>query len=173
MNAYCFSRVLEIPGGKVISDGIRQMEAAPGGGYIVTIEDPEGFPVNFVYGQSLDNVEHKKPEKLIFNDETEKPRQKKFQRFKPGPAEVHKVSFRWPLADLRREILTYWYSLAILDFVFRTFQPRWTGIRGISTSFRRTFCTFLWDLPRTTGRKWHSLPTSTEARTWWITIPCS
>ncbi|EON65740.1 hypothetical protein W97_04979 [Coniosporium apollinis CBS 100218] len=84
-------KVLEIPGGKVISDGIRQMEVAPGGGYIVTIEDPEGFPVNFVYGQSLGNVEHKKPEKLIFNDETEKPRQKKFQRFKPGPAEVHKL----------------------------------------------------------------------------------
>jgi len=68
------------------------METAPGGGNIVTVEDPEGFPVNFIYGQEPVQVERKKPAKLIINDETDKPRERKFQRFEPGPAEVHKVS---------------------------------------------------------------------------------
>jgi hypothetical protein len=84
-------KVLSIPGATVSSDGVEEMKDAPGGGYIVTIADPEGFPVNFVWGQSEVREERKRPEKILLNDETDKPRQKSFQRYKPGPAEVHKV----------------------------------------------------------------------------------
>lgn len=86
-----------MPGAKVLSDGIEEMKDAPGGGYIVTIADPEGFPVNFIYGQAEVKEERKKPTKLLLNDESDKPRQKRFQRFQPGPAEVHKVSTYCPL----------------------------------------------------------------------------
>ena len=83
---------MKIPGVKVLSDGIEQLDGAPGGGIIVTVEDPEGYPVSFIHGQlSTENI-GKIPEKLLFNDETHKPRQRKFQRFEPGPAEVYKVS---------------------------------------------------------------------------------
>ena len=68
------------------------MADAPGGGSIVTIRDPEGFLVNFIYGQAPAEP-GKVPEKLIVNDETTKPRLGRFQRFEPGPAAVHKVDF--------------------------------------------------------------------------------
>jgi len=80
-----------VPGATVLSGGIEEMKDAPGGGFIVTIADPEGFPVNFVYGQAAVDKDKPKPAKLLFNDETDKPRQKRFQRFEPGPAEVHKL----------------------------------------------------------------------------------
>ncbi len=86
------SRVLDIPSVKVIGEGIQELSSAPGGGRIVTVEDPEGFPVSFVYGQSRPETVYETPEKLALNDETNKPRQRKFQRFEPGPAEVYKVS---------------------------------------------------------------------------------
>lgn len=85
-------KVLKLPGATVLTDGIEEMKDAPGGGYIVTIADPEGFLVNFIYGQAEVKEERAKPAKLQFNDEVDKPRQKAFQRFDPGPAEVHKVS---------------------------------------------------------------------------------
>lgn len=88
--ADCF-RVKKIPNVKVLSEDIQEMTNAPGGGHIVTVEDPEGFPINFVHGQSVSEVAYKTPEKLMFNDETHKPRQRKFQRFEPGPAEVYKL----------------------------------------------------------------------------------
>ena len=77
---------------KVLTTGVEEMKDAPGGGYIVSVEDPEGFPVNFVYGQQPVNEQRRRPEKIVVNDEFDKPRQKAFQRFDPGPAEVHKVS---------------------------------------------------------------------------------
>ena len=66
------------------------MRDAPGGGHIATILDPEGFPVNFIYGQTPAQPGDM-PEKLVFNDESTKARVRKFQRFEPGPAAVHKV----------------------------------------------------------------------------------
>lgn len=83
--------VLQIPNVRVLSNGIEEMKDAPGGGYIVSIADPEGFPVNFVFGQERKQPQEM-PEKLLINYEDEKPRQRKFQRFEPGPAAVHKVS---------------------------------------------------------------------------------
>jgi hypothetical protein len=66
------------------------MEDAPGGGYIVTLADPEGFPINLIYGQEPGKA-GEMPKKLPFNDESDKPRARQFARFKPGPAPVHKV----------------------------------------------------------------------------------
>jgi hypothetical protein len=84
-------RVIKIPGVRVTSNGIEVMENAPHGGYIVSILDPEGFPLSLVYGQ-LATEPRKMPERLEFNDEMEKPRVRKFIRFSPGPAAVYKVS---------------------------------------------------------------------------------
>ena len=83
-------KVLKLSEVQVTSDGIEEMKDAPGGGYLVSIIDPEGFPVNFVCGQEPGPA-GEMPEKLVFNDESTKPRQRKFQRFEPGPAAIHKL----------------------------------------------------------------------------------
>lgn len=57
---------------------------------MVKLIDPEGFPVNLMHGQTPAE-KGKYPEKLAINYETDKPRIRKFQRFEPGPAAVHKV----------------------------------------------------------------------------------
>lgn len=82
----CCCRATRIPG----ASQIEVLHDAPGGGFLVTLVDPEGFPVNLMYGQSPAEA-GKVPEKLILNFEDEKPRLRNFQRFKPGPAAVHKV----------------------------------------------------------------------------------
>jgi len=64
---------------------------SPGGGRIVTLHDPEGFPVSFVHGIEA-APKHDYPEKVIYNYEgDDKPRVRKFNRFTPGPAAVHKL----------------------------------------------------------------------------------
>lgn len=69
---------------------IEELTNAPGGGSRVTIYDPEGFPVNLLYGQEL--VEPGQlPKKLVYNFEEDKSRIGSFQRFTAGPAAVHKV----------------------------------------------------------------------------------
>lgn len=69
---------------------IQEIADAPGGGYLLTLTDPEGFPLNLIYGQApADAGEY--PSQLLVNYELEKPRVRKFQRFVPGPAAVHKV----------------------------------------------------------------------------------
>lgn len=70
---------------------IEELADAPGGGYMVTLQDPEGFPINLLFGQTLTNP-GPYPKILEINYETEKPRVRRFQRFQPGPAAVHKVS---------------------------------------------------------------------------------
>ncbi|KIN09009.1 hypothetical protein OIDMADRAFT_48845 [Oidiodendron maius Zn] len=83
-------KAMKIPGVRVASNGIEAMDNAPHGGYIVTILDPEGFPLNLVFGQSAPEL-RAGPERLEFNDEKEKPRVRKFLRFSPGPAAIHKL----------------------------------------------------------------------------------
>ena len=105
------SRAALIPG----AGKIEQLDDAPGGGKRITIIDPEGFPVNLIYGP--DQVARSKNtdrEKLIYNFETEKSRIGKFQRFKEGPAPVHKVrhKFLCKCAD----VLIILYSLVIMDY---------------------------------------------------------
>ncbi|KAJ5753266.1 hypothetical protein N7520_010183 [Penicillium odoratum] len=69
---------------------IQELTDAPGGGQMVTLTDPEGFPINLFYGQ-IPATPGVYPKKLEINFETEKPRVRKFQRFQPGPAAVHKL----------------------------------------------------------------------------------
>ena len=69
---------------------IEQMKDAPGGGYFLTVHDPEGFPINLMYGQRP-ATRGDLPEKIIQNYEVEKHRIRKFNRFTPGPAAVHKL----------------------------------------------------------------------------------
>lgn len=70
---------------------IEEIPNAPGGGYLLTLTDPEGFPINLMYGQTPGEP-GEYPSKLVLNYEAEKPRVRRFQRFVPGPAAVHKVS---------------------------------------------------------------------------------
>ena len=91
---------MKLPNAKSLSDGIEQLTDAPGGGYIVSIEDPEGFPVHFVWGQTTKTMDETMPANLLLNYETEKHRIGKFQRFQPGPAGVYKLGhFGFSLAD--------------------------------------------------------------------------
>ena len=82
----CRCRATRVPG----SGQIEEIHDAPGGGFIVTVVDPEGFPVNLMYGQTPAEA-GRVPEKLTLNFEEEKPRLRNFQRFQLGPAAVHKV----------------------------------------------------------------------------------
>lgn len=60
---------------------------------MVTVIDPEGFPLNLIHGQEP-AAPGRMPEQLVVNDESRKPRVRNFQRFTPGPAAVHKVPYR-------------------------------------------------------------------------------
>jgi hypothetical protein len=56
------------------------------------LTDPEGFPMNLIWGQESISTGHEAPpEKLVFNSGTDKPRVAQFLRFKDGPAAVHKL----------------------------------------------------------------------------------
>ena len=57
---------------------------------MVTLTDPEGYPVNLMHG-ALPAEVGKLPEKIVYNTESDKPRKRQFSRFQPGPAAVHKV----------------------------------------------------------------------------------
>lgn len=57
---------------------------------MVTLTDPEGFPMNLIFGQTPASA-GPYPDILEVNYEIEKPRVRRFQRFEPGPAAVHKV----------------------------------------------------------------------------------
>ena len=78
---------------------ISELKDSPGGGNMVTIYDPEGFPMNFIHGQQTREADPERPQ-LLVNFEKTKVRQGKFQRFKPGPAPVHKLGhFGLTIAD--------------------------------------------------------------------------
>ncbi|KAE8405431.1 Glyoxalase/Bleomycin resistance protein/Dihydroxybiphenyl dioxygenase [Aspergillus pseudonomiae] len=82
-----FDKASKLPSAGPVQD----LGDAPGGGSIVTITDPEGFPFNVVYGQTTPATETKYPEHIILNYTDEKSRQRKFNRFETGPAAVHKL----------------------------------------------------------------------------------
>jgi hypothetical protein len=69
---------------------IEPLSGAPGGGFLVTVHDPEGMPISFIHGQEPGTA-GVAPEPLIVNTETDKPRKRRFHRFKEGPAAIHKV----------------------------------------------------------------------------------
>ncbi|KAK6442804.1 hypothetical protein LTR95_000963 [Oleoguttula sp. CCFEE 5521] len=109
-------KATQLPG----ASRIEEMMDAPGGGYIVTIQDPEGFPINLMYGQTL-RRKGELPPKILLNDETDKPRVRKFNRFTPGPAAVHKLG-HYGLCVQNFEKQLKWYTrnfnLAPTDFLF-------------------------------------------------------
>lgn len=98
---------------------------------MVTLTDPEGFPVNLIYGQKAAE-KGKYPDKLAVNYEDEKPRIRRFLRFQPGPAAVHKV--RTHHKAIRNHVkLTAIRSLGILDSVRKSLTSWSRSTPQIST----------------------------------------
>lgn len=99
---------------------IEEMSEAPGGGHFLSLTDPEGFPVNLMYGQKPAPV-GQLPEKIVYNDETNKPRVRRFNRFTPGPAAVHKLG-HYGLCVQQFDDMLKWYTtnfnLAPTDFMY-------------------------------------------------------
>lgn len=88
-------RAASLPG----SSAVEKLNDAPGGGYQVTVYDPEGFPINLLHGQNegseeehLDGVRSPFAHKLVYNHAKEKARLGAYQRFTTGPAAVYRVS---------------------------------------------------------------------------------
>lgn len=52
------------------------MANAPGEGSLVTITDPEGYPLNVIFGQEPTNANVSHPDKLVVNFTGEKPRRR-------------------------------------------------------------------------------------------------
>jgi catechol 2,3-dioxygenase-like lactoylglutathione lyase family enzyme len=103
-------------------DGIVDLAAqdVPGGGHMVTLTDPEGFPIHLLHGQT-ESRPGPMPEILATNYEQEKPRVKRFQRFKPGPAAVHKLGhFGLCVEDFAKtsEWYTRTFNFAPTDFLY-------------------------------------------------------
>ena len=102
--------------------------AAPGGGEVVTLTDPLGFHVHLVHGQEETSGANLDLEKLSVNFETDKPRLGKFQRFKPGPAPVHKWGhYGVTYPDGHFQTMFDWYTtnlaLAASDIVYSHEKP--------------------------------------------------
>ena len=122
---------------------IEELTDAPGGGSRVTIFDPEGFPVNLVFGQEMAET-GKLPEKLIYNWEQDKPREGAFQRFSTGPAAVHKVCSSRPMSGLSILTATAWTLWTMCcrfagasQVLHAHFQPRPVRLPAHSTSERK------------------------------------
>lgn len=101
---------------------------APGGGEIVSLTDPAGHPLHLVFGQRPKAIEEMQLEQLVVNFEQDKPRKGRFQRFKPGPAPVHKWGhYGVTYGPGQYQAMFDWYTkhlaLAPSDIVYRDGQP--------------------------------------------------
>ncbi len=102
---------------------------APGGGKIVTVEDPNGYPVGFVYGQKLrENDGHAPPlEKTepVSNTALEKRRKGAFRRFKAGASPVHKLGHYGYIVPASKfeSTLSFYRSLINLKPTDAVFSP--------------------------------------------------
>ena len=107
----------QIPG----AGQIEELSDAPGGGKLLTLQDPEGFPINLIHGQSA-APKHDFPEKVIYNFEgDDKPRVRKFNRFTPGPAAVHKLGhYGLCVQDFDKQLQWYTrnFNFAPTDFLY-------------------------------------------------------
>lgn len=86
------------------------------------LTDPIGFPVYLVHGQQEKATEPPALEKLTVNFEDDKPRLGRFQRFKPGPALVHKWGhYGVTYPDGQFQNMFDWYTthltLAVSDMI--------------------------------------------------------
>ncbi|RDW75504.1 hypothetical protein BP6252_06646 [Coleophoma cylindrospora] len=99
---------------------IEAMKDDPGNGFMITIFDPEGFPVNLMHGQTA--AEPKSyPKPILINHEAEKPRVRRFNRFEPGPAAVHKLGHYGLCVqnfDSQVEFYTRNFNLVPTDFLY-------------------------------------------------------
>lgn len=104
--------------------------ASPGGGFSVTLTDPQGFQIQLVHGQQERTPNPPYLERLTVNYEDAKPRKGRFQRFTPGPAPVHRwghygVTYDADLVGYTR--MYDWYTtvigLAPSDLVHRDGKP--------------------------------------------------
>ncbi|KAF9884947.1 hypothetical protein FE257_000856 [Aspergillus nanangensis] len=84
-----FDRAAHLPN----AGPVQELKDAPGGGRLVTITDPEGFPFNVIHGQEAVDMSQKQPamDKVVLNFPSEKPRVRQFNRFEHGPAAVYKL----------------------------------------------------------------------------------
>lgn len=101
---------------------------APGGGEMVTLKDPSGHPVHLIFGQESKPVEEMNLQELVINFEDSKPRKGKFQRFKPGPAPVHKFGhYGVTYPEGTYQTMFDWYSkhlaLTPSDIVYKDGKP--------------------------------------------------
>lgn len=111
---------------------IVELKDAPGGGFFVALRDPEGFAVNVMYGQQL-AAKGDLPQKVILNDETDKPRVRQFNRFTPGPAAVHKLGHYGLCVQnfpQQLEWYTRTFNLAPTDFLYVPTSDGKGGIGG-------------------------------------------
>ena len=99
---------------------------------MVTLQDPEGFPISLVYGQEETNGQPS-PVPITLNFERHKPRVRKFQRFNQGPAAVYRVSTRppfvvWIVALLRSlsDSCASLHQLGHYGLVVGNFQDQFT-----------------------------------------------
>ncbi|KAK0835771.1 hypothetical protein LTR73_000270 [Friedmanniomyces endolithicus] len=111
---------LQPPNSEAEKPTIEELHEAPGGGSLLTLHDPEGFPINLMYGQEP-AAKGEYPSKVIVNDEVDKPRVRKFNRFTPGPAAVHKLGhYGLCVQDFPSHLKWYTqnFNLAPTDFLF-------------------------------------------------------
>lgn len=109
-------KAAKLPG----AEQIQELKDAPGGGYLLTIYDPEGFPVNLMYGQEK-ATRGDLPDKIIQNYEVEKPRIRKFNRYTPGPAAVHKLGhYGYCVQKFQEQVefYTHNFNLVPTDFLY-------------------------------------------------------
>ncbi|KAE8361869.1 Glyoxalase/Bleomycin resistance protein/Dihydroxybiphenyl dioxygenase [Aspergillus caelatus] len=104
------------------AEPVEQLHDAPGGGFLVTVTDPEGFPVNVIYGQQLvaDKPTYS-PEKVVLNFPEEKPRVRQFNRFEPGPAAIYKLGHFGLCTQKFEEQLEFYtsnFNIVPTDFVY-------------------------------------------------------
>ncbi|KAJ5869916.1 hypothetical protein N7455_004857 [Penicillium solitum] len=110
------------------ASAVAQLEERAGGGQQVTLTDPFGHKVHLISGWEEKEKEPMELERLVVNYEDEKPRKGRFQRFKPGPAPVHRwghYGVTYPEGEY--QTIYDWYtqtlSLATSDIVYKGDNP--------------------------------------------------
>ncbi|KAB8225827.1 Glyoxalase/Bleomycin resistance protein/Dihydroxybiphenyl dioxygenase [Aspergillus novoparasiticus] len=113
-----FERASKLPS----AEPVQPLSDAPGGGFLVTVTDPEGFPVNVIYEQKpVADKPTYSPEKVILNFPEEKPRVRQFNRFEPGPAAVYKLGHFGLTTQKFEEQLEFYtstFNIVPTDFVY-------------------------------------------------------
>ncbi|GIK06761.1 hypothetical protein Aspvir_002412 [Aspergillus viridinutans] len=123
-------RNLERAANMPTGSAIEELKDAPGGGFMVTVKDPEGFPINLVYGQPP-AAPGEYPSKLVVNYESDKPRIRHFQRFVPGPAAVHKLGHFGLCVQNFQEMVTFYtttFNLVPSDFLYVEKEGKKTNV---------------------------------------------